>query len=307
MKQKQKVVRWTLALLFSVALPVVLSNWQLFEVSANHPVLVEGEQDFDGDSLVGLAEDADNGNDRVFGTINAALGAAQGGANQNGRVTIVTSGRFREVVVITSVGGNTTLEGAPGVEANIDAVIAGDRSNQFPATTNATAQAAPGIVIDAAANRTVTLRNLVSRNWTDGIRIRGNSRVLLDNVRLEGNSNNGIDVSGNARVAISNSAVSFTGFRAGATGDFPSAANQPNPGVGINFRESARGSVAFSTVNGNFAAGLSNTTGNPAAITILMINAFDNNPDFAGLRPPIGSVPGVTLPGLPGRNFQDDK
>jgi hypothetical protein len=267
--------------------------WNLVDVSANHPVLVEGERDFDGDGLVGMAEDTDNPNDRVFGTINAALGAANGAANQNGRVTIVTSGRFREIVSITAANGNVTLEAAPGVEANIDAVIAGDRSNQFPMTTNATAQAAPGIVVDAPANRSVTIRNIVSRNWTDGIRIRGASRVTLDNVRLEGNVNNGIDVAGTARVAISNSQVNYTGFRAGMTGDFPSAANQPAPGNGISFRENSRGTVAFTTVTGNFAAGISNGTGQSSAVGILMVNVFDNGANFSGIRPPNGSTPGV--------------
>ena len=33
-------------------------------VFANHPVLVEGEQDFDGDGLIGPAEDADNDTDQ---------------------------------------------------------------------------------------------------------------------------------------------------------------------------------------------------------------------------------------------------
>jgi parallel beta-helix repeat protein len=265
--------------------------WHAPGISANHPVLVEGERDFDGDGLVGLAEDTDNANDRVFGTINAALGAANGGANQNGRVTIVTSGRFREVVLITGANGNVTLEAAPGVEANIDAVIAGDRSNQFPATTNATAQAAPGIVVNAPSNRYTTIRNIVSRNWTDGIQVQGTSRVTIDNCRLEGNVNNGIDISGSAKVSVVNSQVNSTGFRAGMTGDFPSAANQPSPGNGISFRGSSSGTVAFTTVTGSFLVGISNTTGNSSAVGILAVNVFDNGVNFVGVRPPAGSVP----------------
>ena len=73
---------------------------------ANHPVLVEGNcnvppaggpqgacrADYDGDGSVGTVEDGDG--DRVFGTLGAALAAA--GANQNGRVVIVSSGTFAE-------------------------------------------------------------------------------------------------------------------------------------------------------------------------------------------------------------------
>ena len=277
----------------SLSLVFAASVWNQHSVSANHPVLVEGELDFDGDGLVGLAEDTDNGNDRIFGTINAALGAANGGAAQNGRVTIVTSGRFREIVSITAANGNVTLEAAPGVEADIDAVVAGDRSNQFPVTNNNGAQAAPGIVVDAPANRSVTIRNIVSRNWTDGIRIRGTSRVTLDNVRVENNVNNGIDVSGSARVSITNSQINYSGFRAGATGDFPSAANVPTPGNGISFRESSSGSVTSSSVTGSFAVGISNTTGLSSAVRILALNVFDNTANFIGVKPPSGSTPGT--------------
>src|SRR5436305_14614155 len=88
-------------------------------VSANHPVLVEGNcdspvpgttlvspgtcGDFDGDGRIGTAEDTD-GADRIFGTLNAALGPGTGaaagtGANLNGRILIVASGRFAEQLV----------------------------------------------------------------------------------------------------------------------------------------------------------------------------------------------------------------
>ena len=106
--------------------------------SANHAVLVEGEQDYDGDGLIGQADDNDNATDRIFGTITAALGAANGGAGQNGRVTIVTSGRFFESVTIAPTTGNVTLEAAPGVEANVEAVAVGDRVNDFPGPPNPT-------------------------------------------------------------------------------------------------------------------------------------------------------------------------
>jgi hypothetical protein len=279
---RRGIFRLTLVSLTAALLLAGPGLWHSFEVSANHPVLVEGELDFDGDGLVGLAEDTDNANDRVFGTINAALGAANGGASQNGRVTIVTSGRFREIVNITGANGNVTLEAAPGVEANIDAVIAGDRSSQFPDTTNAAAQAAPGIVVNAPANRKVTIRNLVSRNWTDGIRVLGDSRVTIDNCRLEGNVNNGIAVSGAARVLITHSQVDSTGFRAGATGDFPSAANPPSPGHGISFAGTSSGAVVNTTVSFNFGVGIANSTGNAFAVRLTSVNVFGNGVNFLG-------------------------
>ncbi len=83
-----QVSRWTAAALVATVLGLTAS------VSANHPVLVEGEKDFDGDGLIGAAENTDG--DLVFGTITAALAAANGAAAQNGRVTIVTSGRFAD-------------------------------------------------------------------------------------------------------------------------------------------------------------------------------------------------------------------
>ena len=146
MTQKQKMNGKSIARLLSVA--VILGGLGVWRISdANHPVLVEGNNcadagpnvttvppgtcgDFDGDGLIGTAEDTDNNTDRIFGTINAALGADRNGASQNGRVTIVTSGRFAEVVNITAANGNVTLEAAPGIEANIDAVLSGTRKMQ---------------------------------------------------------------------------------------------------------------------------------------------------------------------------------
>src|SRR5262245_5806981 len=112
-------------------------------VEANHPVLVEGNNaadgppgttlvpagtsgDYDGDGRVGTAEDTDNATDRIFGTLTAALLGTNGGANANGDVMIVTSGRFGELVRIpnpaagqATVNGVTILQAAPGVQADI--------------------------------------------------------------------------------------------------------------------------------------------------------------------------------------------
>lgn len=225
--------------------------------------------DYDGDGMIGRAEDTDNATDRIFGTINAALGAANGGANQNGRVTIVSSGRFNEVVEIT---GNVTLDAAPGVEANIEAFLAG-------APTDPNRQV-PGIIVNAPANRYVILRNLVSRNWAEGIQIAGESRVTIDNCRIENNTNFGIRIGGNARVAVLTTQVVATGFRLNPmTGDFPTT-RTPSPGIGIGFEGRAMGALSGIAVTGSVGAGIANFAGAP--IDLGEMTLFDNNPDIAG-------------------------
>ena len=248
--------------------------WYAPAAFANHPVLVEGEQDFDGDGLIGMAEDND-GNDQVFGTINAALGAANQGANQNGHVIIVTSGRFLEGITITAANGDVTLQAAPGVEAEIEAVRAGD-----PAS--AVRQGAPGIVVDAPNNRIVTIRNIVSRNWTKGIEIMGDSRVVIDACRIEHNRDFGIHVMDSAKATITNSQVVGSGFRNGGGVD-----NTPAPGDGIRFDDSSSGVVASTIVSGNFAAGIANPLGRRRNVTLFTgVVAFDNNPDFVFVKRP---------------------
>jgi parallel beta-helix repeat protein len=279
---KGSIVRVMLAVLMAVTLMAGAGLWNSNDVSANHPVLVEGEQDFDGDGLMGPDEDNDSTTDQVFGTINAALGSANSGANQNGRVVIVTSGRFLAMANITAANGNVTLEGAPGVEANIEAVRAG-------ATGNPERQAVPGIVINAPATRIVTIRNIVSRNWTDGIQVNGASRVVIDNCRIENNTNFGIHVTGSAKVAINNTQVTASGFRSGAA----PVSNAANPGIGIGFEGTSSGTVAFSMVAGSAAAGISNKTSNRSGVGILSVNVFDNATDFDGIRAPKGTTPGV--------------
>lgn len=275
--QRNQFTRLLTSSLLTTALVLGASVWTINHVSANHPVLVEGEADFDGDGRLGLMEDTD-GDDRIFGTITAALGAANGGANQNGRVTIVTSGRFHEQLTITNANGNTTIEAAPGVEATIDAVATGTRAAQFPNATNAVRQGQPGIIINSPANRYVTLRNLVVRNWLEGILIQGTSRVTIDNVRMEGNVNHGIHVVNQSRVLITNSQISSTGFRVGATGDFPGM-SKPAPGNGITFENDTRGSVANTTVSGNFCIGIASFS--PSYVEGRQLIAFDNGDDFS--------------------------
>ena len=239
---------------------------------ANHPVLVEGELDFDGDGVVGLAEDTDG--DLVFGTITRALGAAPA-IGQNGTVFIVTSGRFPEVVSITN---QVTLEAAPGVVASIDAFLvpADPRLNDFPAAQADpfALQNAPGIIVDSPRNRYVILRNLSVVNWTNGIEVRGDSRVLVDNVRSEHNINNGLTVLNRARVAVRNSVFAATGFRLNPmTGDFPTTAD-PNRGSGINFLADSSGDITNSTVSGNFDDGIRLRT--RGTVNITNVQSFDN-------------------------------
>jgi len=213
---------------------------------ANHPVLVEGESDFDGDGLIGIDEDMDG--DRIYGTLALALAADFGAINNNGKITIVTSGSFPESLEISGVNGNVTLEAAPGIEASIDAVKAG-------LAGNVERQASPGIVIDAGGNRRIVLRNLVVRNWSAGIIVQGNSHVVVDNCRVEHNLNYGIRATGGAvRAAITNTQVTGTGFRVGAAGNSPDV-DVPNPGIGILFEGGAKGAVNNSSAIGNFAAG----------------------------------------------------
>jgi hypothetical protein len=228
---------------------------------ANHPVLVEGEADFDGDGRVGQAEDTDGAAGDplglTFGTIAGCLGAANAGIGQNGTCQIVTSGNFAEVVNITN---QVTIEAAPGVVANIEAFLApaDPRLQQFPAAAADpfALQAAPGIIINSPDDRYVILRNLAITNWTDGIRIMGSSHVLLENVRVEHNISNGINVLDNAKVAIRNSQITSTGYRLNPrTGNFPTA-NPPTPGIGINFQGSSRGEISNSVIAGNFDEGL---------------------------------------------------
>lgn len=232
---------------------------------ANHPVLVEGESDFDGDGLIGFDEDLDG--DRIYGTLSAALAADLGAINNNGKITIVTSGRFPESLFISGANGNVTLEAAPGVEANIDAVLAGTAGN-------AERQSQVGIVVDAPANRSIILRNLAIRNWSTGISIEGDSHVVLDNCRVEQNLNYGIRAMGKGvNAAITNSQVIGTGYRVGAAGNSP-AVDLPRPGVGISFEDGAKGVIAASSSIGNYSYGLKKIN---AKVKLKSFVQFDNN------------------------------
>ena len=220
-----------------VAFVVALAMFGAVPSSANHPVLVEGNcdspvpgttivepgtcGDFDGDGRIGTAEDTD-GADRIFGTISAALGPGTGaaagtGANQNGRIIIVTSGRFSEAVNVSTnamlniqSNGHVQIEAAPGVEANIDAVYQGD-----PAGGNNVRQEAIGVLVSLGTGATATLRNLTIRNFAIGIRQQGTGRLLLENCRIDNNRDFGLQVLNESKVIVERTQINATGRRVG--------------------------------------------------------------------------------------------
>ncbi|MFN2390843.1 MAG: right-handed parallel beta-helix repeat-containing protein [Pyrinomonadaceae bacterium] len=252
---------------------------------ANHPVLVEGNcnvppagsssvitpgtcGDYDGDGKIGTAEDTDG--DQVFGTISGANSAT--GVNNNGTITIVTSGTFPEQIILR---GNVTLQAAPGVDANIDAVLQGD-----PGST--ARQGQTGILVNAQANRYVVIRNITIRNWASGIQVVSSSRVAIENCILEHNVNYGIVVRDSASVKIDQSEVIATGFRLDpATGDFPSA-NNPNPGIGISFEAQSRGAVFRTEVSGSLTVGISDRS--IRSVKVDDVYLFDNTVDLENIK-----------------------
>ena len=268
-----------------VAAFVILGAISVF---ANHPVIVEGNclgdgtaqrtivppgtcGDYDGDGRIGTAEDTDAPFDRVFGTINAALGAT--GINQNGTITIVASGVFPETV---SLLGNVTLQAAPGVDADIDAVLQGEAGSTAR-------QGQPGIIVNSGSfDHVQVIRNITSKNWTSGIRVMRNSRVSIENCRLENNVNYGIEILGNSRVTISDTEVHGTGFRISPVGMFP-AANAPMPGIGIEFDGASSGTVFSTTVSGSFSTGISDVSS--GSVCVSLTNVFDNNSNYLNVVP----------------------
>jgi hypothetical protein len=162
-------------------------------------------------------------------------------------------------------GASLVLEAAPGVDANIDAVVQGQAGNAERAKQ-------AGIVVHSCATCRTTVRNLTVRNWLAGLRIRGHSQVLLDDVRAEGNLNTGIRIRGHSRVAVRNSAVTATGYRKDAGG-----AGTPSPGVGIRAHDRTRTSVVDSVVSGSFRAGI---VAPRDRIVLRRVQLFNNHPNL---------------------------
>ena len=270
-------------LVFGVLVLLVGVSLNTRSVSANHPVFVEGNcdspvtftnlvhpgscGDFDGDGRIGTAEDTD-GADRIFGTLRAALGPGTGaaagtGANYNGTITIMASGRFAETLFIgnsgivvgegTATPGNVTIEAAPGVLANINAVLQGDT-----VANNNVRQGAIGIQIAYInADRRVVLRNLTISNYATGVQAELEARVTIDNCRFENNMNYGIFATGNSRLGVFDSRVSATGFRVGSAGGGAA------PGHAIAFDTTAEGDISHTHLTGNFGAAISNASLGP--------------------------------------------
>jgi hypothetical protein len=301
-KSATRNVRLGIFFLLAAALLVGTTFLSTSKVAANHPVFVEGncdspvpgttvitEQgtcgDFDGDGRIGTAEDTD-GADRIFGTLKAALGPGTGaaagtGANFNGSILIVASGRFAEFLFIGNAGfvvgegsptpGNVTIEAAPGVEADIDAVLQGD-----PAGGNTARQAGGGIVvIYSASDSVVTLRNLTIRNWVEGVGAALNSRLVIDNCRFENNRDNAIRVQDSVRLTVTNSQINSSGRRIPVSG--PSS-----PGNGLTVQNAAQARIYNTVFSHNLAAGISNQTGNAGNVVLFKVGTFFNGTDILG-------------------------
>lgn len=277
--------RRTLALLIAGA--VSLSSLGAVPALANHPVIVEGNcfgpgsgatatglqqspvppgtcGDYDGDGRIGTAENLDM--DNTFGTITAAITAVAA----NGRVTIVRSGTFPESVRMEPVeGASLVLEAAPGVDADIDAVVQGQAGNAERAQLN-------GVVIRSCATCRVALRNVTVRNWLEGIRVRDRSRVVLDDVTVAGNLNYGIRLRGNASATVYQSTIANNGYRKDAGG-----VGEAKPGAGIRLHRHARAFVADSTVSGNKAAGIRAPW---ESLRLRRVPLFNNHPNLRLFR-----------------------
>ncbi len=285
MKKKQGTFQkrhWVVFCAMMIMALVGTTSFNNQSVSANHPVLVEGNcesptpgtitvptagtcGDYDGDGRVGTAEDTD-GADRIFGTLEAALGPGTGaaagtGANQNGSITIVTSGRFPTSMVITAnpspsgTQGTVMVQAAPGVEAILDAVLQGD-----PTGLNGRREMQVGVVVNTGPRSRVILRNLTIRNFVEGIRALGDSNLTVENCRLENNLFYGVRMLGNSRLGMVRTSVIGTGFRVSPSGVCPSASCTPTPAYAISFEENTAGTVAHSHVSGNLGNALVNTS-----------------------------------------------
>jgi hypothetical protein len=265
-RQSQRVK--TLLTLFTL---ILMSLSLVPTVLANHTVLVEGEADFDGDGIIGVDEDGDG--DQVFGTINAAvgtIGAVPGNVADNGRVVIVTSGRFFEGVRLVA-NGVSVLEAAPGVTAVIEAFQAGGDPD-----ANTLRQTSPGIVVTSDGSFPVELRNLVIRNWTVGILATQGSRVTISGCKIDSNVNYGIRAVDHTRVAVVKTEVNSSGFRRSGTEGIVDA----DPCIGISFEDGSRGIVTHTTIAHSFAAGLARQTSRTVRREDNTI--FNNHPNTTG-------------------------
>lgn len=286
---------WALVAVFAV---LALAVWSAPPTSANHPVLVEGNcdspvpgttivqqgtcGDFDGDGRIGTAEDTD-GADRIFGTISAAVGPGTGaaagtGANFNGRVIIVKSGRYSEAIdpmttnsmITLNIASHLQIEAAPGVEANLDAVFQGD-----PAGGNTARQGGIGISMNLGPGASVILKNLTIRNFLIGIRQRGSGRLLLDNCRVDNNLDYGVEVLDQSNLLMEQGRITGTGRRIGGP------ANTTPFGHGLHVADSASAVLNRSLIFNSKGAGVQNTS---------VVATFDSLISYNDAGPVIGNA-----------------
>lgn len=271
-------------LIASAVVPAMVAVLALaVPAAANHPVNVEGNcfgpgsgatatglrrspvepgtcGDYDGDGLIGIAEDEDLDNN--FGTINAGLEAVA----QNGTVTIVANGTYPEAVRLTPVeGASVTLEAAPGVRASIDAVVQGQAGNADRATQ-------AGILVRGCSECQVTVRNITTRNFARGVAVLGRSQVLLVGVRAEGNLNYGIKAMDRARLTVRRAVVNATGYRKDAAG-----VAEAEPGIGVRISEAAKASIYHATVSNSRDAGIKAKRDN---VVLRDVQLFGNHPNL---------------------------
>ncbi len=280
----------TTALRFAFAAALLCAAAQWTTVSAQNPgaVFVEGncdevevealvgggycKGDWDGDGNSGVDEDTDG--DSTYGTIQGALEAI----DHNGKVVIVASGRFYENVYIGQqqglenpfgalVPGNVTLEAAPGVEAVIDAFA----QTGSAVAGNNTRAGGTGVAVNYTTNgatRVVTLRNLEVRNFNLGITADNNTRIHIDNVRVENNQSFGIRLSNNARGVISRAHVTGTGFRV-------STAGGGGEGTGIFINQTSQARIIDTIIS--HSAGFGLRTAATASTFVVRVNTHFNN------------------------------
>jgi hypothetical protein len=114
----------------------------------------------------------------------------------------------------------------------------------------------------------------VIRNFANGITTHSDSRVVIDNCRLEGNLNYGIRAIGNSRVVISNTHIDGTGRRTGI------GSSVANPGTAVLVQDLARAVIEFSTISHSVASGIDNTTGNIGSVVLFKVGTYFNNPNI---------------------------
>ena len=193
----------------------------------------------------------------------------------------MTSRRYAETLFIgqsgffpglgTATPGNVTIQAAPGVNAEIDAILQGDPAGGNTARSNST-----GITIlyPPGFTSVVTLRNLTIRNFAEGVAAVLSSRVHLDRCRIENNLNHGIHVIDNTLVTITNSTITANGRRTGL------GSSVASPGNGLTAENNAQVRTSDSTFAHNVAAGI--FSGPTTNVSLYKIGTYFNGTNVVG-------------------------